>query len=90
MSILFNVIFFTFIVSFTISVLFSVIFLTFRVSLTMSILFSIIFRGSTVLAKFASCAGNFSEVSEQIMSKIPHNENSKMTYSHERFVVVYK
>lgn len=50
----------------------------------MPILFSVIARGTTVLAKYASCAGNFTEVTEQILAKIPQNENSKLTYSHGR------
>jgi vesicle-associated membrane protein 7 len=37
------------------------------------------------MAKYASCAGNFTEVAEQIIAKIPPNENSKLTYSHGRY-----
>ncbi|PVD35151.1 hypothetical protein C0Q70_06432 [Pomacea canaliculata] len=55
----------------------------------MPILFSVIARGTTVLAKYASCAGNFTEVTEQILAKIPQNENSKLTYSHGRFQSQY-
>ena len=51
----------------------------------MPILFSVVARGTTVLAKYASCAGNFTEVTEQILSKIPQG-NSKLTYSHGRQV----
>ena len=47
----------------------------------MAILFAVVARGSTVLAKYASCAGNFLEVAEQILSKLS-GEDSKMTYSH--------
>uniref|UniRef100_A0A0B7ALS0 Uncharacterized protein n=1 Tax=Arion vulgaris TaxID=1028688 RepID=A0A0B7ALS0_9EUPU len=49
----------------------------------MPILFAVVARGTTVLAKYASCAGNFTEVAEQILLKIPQ-ENSKLTYSHGR------
>ena len=35
------------------------------------LLYSLIARGTTVLARQAACAGNFSEVTEQILSKIP-------------------
>ena len=50
---------------------------------TMPILYSVVARGTTVLAKFASCAGNFAEVTEQILSRIPP-ENSKLTYTQGR------
>lgn len=53
----------------------------------MPILYSVVARGTTVLAKFASCAGNFSEVTEQILSRIPP-ENSKLTYTQGRFVLI--
>ena len=53
----------------------------------MPILFSVVSRGSTVLAKYASCAGNFTEVVEQILCKITP-ENAKLTYSHGRYVNV--
>lgn len=51
----------------------------------MPILYAVISRGNAVLTKYASCAGNFVEVTEQILSKIPP-ENGKMTYSHGRLV----
>ena len=47
---------------------------------TMPILYSVVARGTTVLAKYAQCAGNFAEVTEQILSRIPP-ENSKLTYT---------
>lgn len=49
----------------------------------MPILYSVVARGTTVLAKFASCAGNFAEVTEQILSRITP-ENSKLTYTQGR------
>ncbi|KAH3835111.1 vesicle-associated membrane protein 7-like [Dreissena polymorpha] len=54
----------------------------------MPILFSTVARGTTVLAKYASCAGNFTEVTEQILAKIPP-DNSKLTYSHGSYLFHY-
>jgi vesicle-associated membrane protein 7 len=54
----------------------------------MPILYSVIARGTVVLTKYASCAGNFSEVTEQIMAKIPP-ENAKLTYSHGSYLFHY-
>ncbi|XP_055845850.1 vesicle-associated membrane protein 7 isoform X2 [Episyrphus balteatus] len=54
----------------------------------MPILYSVISRGTTVLAKFAECVGNFAEVTEQIMSKISL-ENHKLTYSHGNYLIHY-
>ncbi|KAH8299730.1 hypothetical protein KR044_005057 [Drosophila immigrans] len=54
----------------------------------MPILYSVIARGSTVLAKFAECVGNFAEVTEQIMVKIGVH-NHKMTYSHGDYLIHY-
>ncbi len=53
-----------------------------------SILYTVIARGSTILVKYASCVGNFAEVTEQILTKIPP-ENSKLTYSHMSFLFHY-
>jgi len=58
----------------------------------MPILYAVITRaGGTspaVLVKYASCAGNFVEVTEQILQKIPP-ENGKMTYSHGSYLFHY-
>lgn len=54
----------------------------------MPILYSVVSRGSTVLAKYATCAGNFAEVTEQIISKIPP-QNNKLTYSHGNYLFHY-
>ncbi|KAL3265238.1 hypothetical protein HHI36_009452 [Cryptolaemus montrouzieri] len=54
----------------------------------MPILYSVVSRGTTVLAKYASCAGNFAEVTEQIISKIPPH-NDKLTYSHGNYLFHY-
>lgn len=52
-------------------------------STAMAILFAVVARGTTILAKHAWCSGNFLEVTEQILAKIP-SENNKLTYSHGR------
>uniref|UniRef100_A0A8C1PSP5 Uncharacterized protein n=1 Tax=Cyprinus carpio TaxID=7962 RepID=A0A8C1PSP5_CYPCA len=52
----------------------------------MAILFAVVARGSTVLAKHACFSGNFLEVTEQILARIP-SENNKLTYSHGRLSV---
>jgi vesicle-associated membrane protein 7 len=54
----------------------------------MPILYSVIARGTIVLTKYASCAGNFTEVTEQIMTKIPP-DNAKLTYSHGSYLFHY-
>ncbi|BFZ24289.1 hypothetical protein BsWGS_27328 [Bradybaena similaris] len=54
----------------------------------MPILYAVIARGTTVLAKYASCAGNFTEVTEQILLKIPPG-NSKLTYCHGSYLFHY-
>ncbi|XP_066245432.1 vesicle-associated membrane protein 7 [Euwallacea similis] len=54
----------------------------------MPILYSVVSRGTTILAKYASCAGNFAEVTEQIIAKIPEY-NDKLTYSHGTYLFHY-
>nr|CAD7588768.1 unnamed protein product [Timema genevievae] len=54
----------------------------------MPILYSVVSRGLTVLAKYASCAGNFAEVTEQILTKIAP-EDAKLTYSHGSYLFHY-
>lgn len=54
----------------------------------MPILFCVVARGTTVLAKYASCAGNFTEVTEQILAKISPGD-SKLTYSHGSYLFHY-
>ncbi|CAG0916171.1 unnamed protein product [Notodromas monacha] len=54
----------------------------------MPILFSVVARGSYVLAKYASCVGNFQEVIDQILPRIPPDD-SKLTYSHGNFLIHY-
>lgn len=54
----------------------------------MPILYSVISRGSTILARYALCAGNFAEVTEQIIGKIPAHDD-KLTYSHGNYLFHY-
>ncbi|XP_005187300.1 vesicle-associated membrane protein 7 [Musca domestica] len=54
----------------------------------MPILYSVISRGTTVLAKYAECVGNFAEVTDQIISKITL-DNHKLTYSHGDYLIHY-
>jgi len=52
------------------------------------LLYALIARGTTILARQAACSGNFSEVTEQVLSKIPPEDNKK-TYSHLEFYFHY-
>lgn len=54
----------------------------------MPILYSVVSRGTTVLAKYAECVGNFAEVTEQIIVKISH-ENHKLSYAHGNYLIHY-
>ncbi|CAK9804727.1 Vesicle-associated membrane protein 7 [Anthophora quadrimaculata] len=54
----------------------------------MSILYSVVARGTTVLADYAACIGNFDEVTENVLVKIAP-ENNKMTYSQGSFLFHY-
>ncbi|XP_059060020.1 vesicle-associated membrane protein 7 [Achroia grisella] len=54
----------------------------------MPILFSVVARGTVVLAKYATCEGNFTVVTEQILSKIPPHDD-KLTYSHGSYLFHY-
>lgn len=55
----------------------------------MPLLYSVVARGTTVLARYATCAGNFAEVTEQILSKIPPGESGRLTYSHASYLFHY-
>lgn len=54
----------------------------------MPLLYCVIARGSTVLSRYASCAGNFSEVTEQILQRISP-DTPKLTYSHGSYLFHY-
>ena len=48
----------------------------------------VVSRGTTVLARYAQCAGNFSEICELVLAKIPPGEG-RMSYSHGEFFYHY-
>lgn len=54
----------------------------------MPILYSVIYKGTMVLAKYATCAGNFAEVTTQIIEKIPQRDD-KLTYTHGTYLFHY-
>lgn len=54
----------------------------------MPLLFTVISRGNTILCKYADCVGNFSEVTENLISKIQLN-NHKLTYTHGNYLFHY-
>lgn len=54
----------------------------------MPLLYCVVARGGTVLSRYASCAGNFSEVTEQILQKISP-DSPKLTYTHGSYLFHY-
>ncbi|XP_015522899.1 vesicle-associated membrane protein 7 isoform X2 [Neodiprion pinetum] len=54
----------------------------------MPILYSVVARGPTVLAKHAARTGNFAEVTERILAKIPPH-NDKLTYTQGPYLFHY-
>lgn len=54
----------------------------------MPILYSVVARGPVVLAKHAHCAGNFEEVTEKILAKVPP-QNDKLTYTQGPYLFHY-
>jgi len=52
------------------------------------ILYSLISRGTSILTRQASCAGNFAEVTDQVLAKISHDDG-KMSYSHGTYMFHY-
>ncbi|CAG9791867.1 unnamed protein product [Diatraea saccharalis] len=54
----------------------------------MAIIFSAVARDDNILTKFASCEGNFTEIMQQVLSKIPFC-NDKMTYLHGHYLFHY-
>ncbi|KAK2717477.1 hypothetical protein QYM36_006302, partial [Artemia franciscana] len=55
----------------------------------MPILYSVIARGKIVLARFATCSGNFGEVADQILPKIDSADASKLTYGLGEYMCHY-
>ncbi|XP_050677105.1 vesicle-associated membrane protein 7-like [Leptidea sinapis] len=54
----------------------------------MPILFSAFACDRVIVNKFASCEGNFDEIVETMLIKLPQN-NRKMTYSHGKYLLHY-
>lgn len=54
----------------------------------MPILFSAVACDKKVSSDFASCDGNFMEIAEEVLSKIPPRDH-KMTYSHGPYLFHY-
>ncbi|XP_038057899.1 vesicle-associated membrane protein 7-like [Patiria miniata] len=54
----------------------------------MPVLYATVARGTTVLVNYAACQGNFTEVTDQILPKVPP-ENTKLTYSHDNYLFHY-
>lgn len=54
----------------------------------MPIMYCVISRGLIVLTKYASCEGNFEEVTEKVLAKISP-QNDKMTYSQGPYLFHY-
>lgn len=54
----------------------------------MTILYTVITRENTILSRYATCAGNFQQAVDQLLSKVTF-DNHKITYSHESFLFHY-
>ncbi|BES99357.1 unnamed protein product [Nesidiocoris tenuis] len=54
----------------------------------MPLYYSVIARGTVVLASYATCPGNFTEVTEQILTKIAP-EDGKLSLSHNSYLFHY-
>ncbi|XP_064486493.1 vesicle-associated membrane protein 7-like [Ornithodoros turicata] len=54
----------------------------------MPILYCVVARGGTVLSRYASCAGNFAEVTEQILQRVSA-DTPKLTYTHGSYLFHY-
>ncbi|XP_065186625.1 vesicle-associated membrane protein 7-like [Sycon ciliatum] len=54
----------------------------------MTILYAVVARKTTVLAKYAGCAGNFSEVTDQVLSNI-QPDSARLTYTHGSYLFHY-
>ena len=55
--------------------------------LKMSILYAVISQGPVVLARYASCAGNFQEVADQILAQANVDTGpNRMTFTHGKYL----
>jgi vesicle-associated membrane protein 7 len=62
---------------------------TLRSIQSLGIVYSCVSRGSTILALYASCQGNFSEVVPQVLSAIPVEEYGRCTYTSGDYMFHY-
>jgi len=53
------------------------------------ILYCVIARGTTVLARHASCVGNFAEISDLVLAKVRDHNQPKMTLTQGEFLFHY-
>lgn len=56
----------------------------------MSLIYAVVSRGSCVLAEHSEASGNFAQISQSILEKIPTDHPQKLTYTHERFLFHYQ
>ncbi|CAG8564957.1 690_t:CDS:2 [Funneliformis caledonium] len=54
----------------------------------MSLIYGLVARGPVILAEYTSSSGNFTQVTQAILEKIPPN-NSKLTYVYDRYLFHY-
>ncbi|GBC07780.1 hypothetical protein RclHR1_07690014 [Rhizophagus clarus] len=54
----------------------------------MSLIYGLVARGSVILAEYTDSSGNFTQVTQAILEKIPPN-NSKLTYVYDRYLFHY-
>ena len=55
---------------------------TLRSIQSIGIVYSVVARGATVLACYATCQGNFSEVVPRVLNVITTSEESQMSYAY--------
>jgi len=55
----------------------------------MSLLYSVVARKHAILARYASCAGNFAEITDLVLAKIDTEQNGKMSLSADDFLYHY-
>ena len=48
---------------------------------SLGIIYSCVSRGNTILAFYAICQGNYTDVVPKVLAMIPSNENGQMTYT---------
>ncbi|CAM6055075.1 unnamed protein product [Sphagnum tenellum] len=55
----------------------------------MSLLYSVVARKNIILARHASCIGNFAEITDVILAKLDLESNAKMTYQSGHYLYHY-